>query len=224
MGVCDEKRAGDKKLPLGIGVSRIGLSAGPRISTRNGILCISNVEAEKGFLQAKSRTKPPHGFIIVLKPMLRITLQINRQARTADAPPGVTLLEFLRDYLSLTGTKAGCEEGVCGSCTVLIDGRAARACLLKAESQQGKSITTIEGLATSDGLHPVQKAFLAAEAYQCGYCTPGMIMEAAALLQNTADPTPAAVARQMQGHVCRCGMYNEIVQAVIAASREAKRG
>jgi xanthine dehydrogenase YagT iron-sulfur-binding subunit len=156
--------------------------------------------------------------------MPEIRLTVNGEVRSADVPGEATLLEFLRDYLRLTGTKSGCEEGVCGTCTVHIDGRAVRSCLVTAVSQAGKQITTIEGLASGDALHPVQKAFLRAEAFQCGYCTPGMIMEAAALLHEGAALSATAVARRLQGHICRCGMYNEIVQAVVEAAREVKRG
>ena len=111
-----------------------------------------------------------------------MTLNVNGRTLTADAPEGTTLLSVLRDFLHLTGTKYGCGEGACGACTVLVDGRETRACLVKAASVVGKRVTTIEGLATNGHLHPVQQAFLDVEAFQCGFCTPGIIVASAALL------------------------------------------
>jgi aerobic-type carbon monoxide dehydrogenase small subunit (CoxS/CutS family) len=156
--------------------------------------------------------------------MAVVKLLVNGTERSADVHPGTTLLEFLHDYLEMTGTKAGCEEGTCGACTVHVEGKAVRSCMMTAASQQGKPVTTIEGLASGEKLHAVQKAFLSAEAFQCGFCTPGMIMEAAALLNEKKALGEAEVSRRMDGHVCRCGMYAEIVKAVMLAAGELRRG
>lgn len=154
-----------------------------------------------------------------------ITLQVNGAPRSAIAPDGITLLEFLRDHLHLTGAKYGCGEGACGACTVLVDGRPVQSCSVSAASVQRRAITTIEGLASHGKLHPVQQAFLDAEAFQCGYCTPAMILAAAALLQETPDPPATLIREKLEGHLCRCGTYPRIVEAVrLAAKLEAARG
>ena len=153
-----------------------------------------------------------------------LTLNVNGEPRSANVKSGTTLLEFLHDYLQMTGTKCGCEEGTCGACTVHLDGRATRSCMITAEACAGKRITTIEGLAANGRLHAVQKAFLSFEAFQCGFCTPGMIMEAAALIEDKKPLTEARVRMFLEGHLCRCGMYNDIVKAVLAAARESGRG
>lgn len=158
---------------------------------------------------------------------MEINLNINGQNRRLDLAPGVTLLEALRDYAGLTGTKYGCGEGQCGACTVLIDGRAAKSCIVSAASATGRKIVTIEGLASGQGLHPVQQAFLDHAAFQCGFCTPGMILGAVALLSQDPSPTAAGIREGLQGHICRCGAYPRIVDAVRAAAsmrKESGRG
>jgi aerobic-type carbon monoxide dehydrogenase small subunit (CoxS/CutS family) len=145
---------------------------------------------------------------------MALTLLVNGKEYTADAAPEETLLNVLRDRLELTGTKYGCGEGQCGACTVLLDGSAVRSCRTQVSAATGKKITTIEGLAHGDTLHPVQRAFLQAEAFQCGYCTPGMILSAVALLEHTPNPTEKQIVRYMEGNVCRCGTYERIIQAV----------
>jgi len=154
--------------------------------------------------------------------VMEIELNINGQNRRLDVAPGVTLLEALRDYAGLTGTKYGCGEGQCGACTVLIDGRAARSCILSAASAAGRKIVTIEGLAAGQALHPVQQAFLDHAAFQCGFCTPGMILGAVALLDQDPNPTASRIREELQGHICRCGAYPRIVDAVRAAASEKK--
>jgi aerobic-type carbon monoxide dehydrogenase small subunit (CoxS/CutS family) len=149
-----------------------------------------------------------------------MTITVNGRTLTAQAPEETTLLSFLRDFLHFTGTKYGCGEGACGACTVLIDGRPTRSCLVKAGSVAGKRITTIEGLAADGRLHPVQQAFLEMEAFQCGFCTPGMIVASAALLEENKAPTGQQVRERLQGHICRCGTYPRIVEAVLLASKE----
>ena len=145
---------------------------------------------------------------------MALTLLVNGKEYTADIAPEETLLNVLRDRLELTGTKYGCGEGQCGACTVLLDGSAVRSCRTQVSAAVGKKITTIEGLAHGETLHPVQRAFLQAEAFQCGYCTPGMILSAVALLDHTPKPTEKQIVRYMEGNVCRCGTYERIIQAV----------
>lgn len=151
-----------------------------------------------------------------------LTLNVNGEPRSANVKPGLTLLEFLHDHLAMTGTRCGCEEGTCGACTVHLDGRATRSCMVTADSCAGKRITTIEGLARDGRLNPVQKAFLEFEAFQCGFCTPGMIMEAAALIDDKKPVTEARARLFLEGHLCRCGMYNDIIKAVLSAAREVR--
>ena len=151
--------------------------------------------------------------------MARVTeLNVNGARRRVDADPDRTLLSVLRDDLDLTGTKYGCGEGQCAACTVLIDGAATKSCLTKVGSVAGKRIVTIEGLAPAGKLHPVQEAFLEADAMQCGYCTPGMILGAVALLERTPNPSDAEIAAGMNGHICRCGTYARVVRAVRMAA------
>ena len=152
-----------------------------------------------------------------------IEIVVNGARHTIDAEPGGTLLETLRDSLDLTGAKYGCGEGQCGACTVLIDGRPARSCQTLADATAGRRITTIEGLAEHGRLHPLQEAFLETGAMQCGYCTPGMIISGAALLEKNPNPSDADIVQAMQGNVCRCGCYPRIVAAVHLAARKRKR-
>lgn len=151
-----------------------------------------------------------------------MTLSVNGRTVTAEAPEETSLLSLLRDFLHLTGTKYGCGEGVCGACTVLVDGKETRACLVPAGRVAGKRITTIEGLAENGHLHPVQQAFLDVEAFQCGFCTPGMIVAAAALLADVKAPTEKQVRDRLEGHLCRCGTYPRIVEAVRMASQAVR--
>ena len=145
---------------------------------------------------------------------MALTLLVNGKEHQAEVAPEATLLNVLRDTLGLTGTKYGCGEGQCGACTVLMDGSAVRSCRTQASAAVGKKITTIEGLARGEKLHPVQQAFLQVEAFQCGYCTPGMIMSAVALLNHTPAPTDKQIIRYMDGNICRCGTYERIIEAV----------
>jgi aerobic-type carbon monoxide dehydrogenase small subunit (CoxS/CutS family) len=158
--------------------------------------------------------------------MPQVTLTVNGRRWAGDVRDGASVLEVVREQLQLTGTKLGCGEGQCGSCTVLLDRRAVKACVTPVADRQ--SIVTIEGLARDGRLHPVQQAFVDAQAFQCGFCTPGMIMGAAALLSRHQRPTDDDIRTALDGHLCRCGTYPRIVQAVRAAAavmaREARRG
>jgi aerobic-type carbon monoxide dehydrogenase small subunit (CoxS/CutS family) len=151
-----------------------------------------------------------------------VTLDINGRSLRLELPPGISLLDAIRDYAGLTGTKYGCGEGQCGSCAVLVDGVAMKSCLMSAAAVAGKKIVTIEGLAQGSTLHPVQQSFLDHSAFQCGYCTPGMIVAAVALLGRNASPSRVEIADALQGHLCRCGAHPRIVDAVAAAA-ERKR-
>ncbi len=150
------------------------------------------------------------------------TLLINGQAHTFEADPDTPLLFVLREQLDLTGTKYGCGEGQCGACTVLIDGRARRSCTTPVSAAVGKSITTIEGLAKGEMLHPVQEAFLDVGAMQCAYCTSGMILSAVSLLTSQPNPSDAEILIGMQGNICRCGTYPRIIAAIHKAAAALK--
>lgn len=152
----------------------------------------------------------------------KYTLLINGRSYSVATDPDAFLLYILREQLDLTGTKYGCGEGQCGACTVLIDGRAHRSCMTPVSTVSGKSITTIEGLAKGDHLHPVQQAFLDESAMQCAYCTSGMIMSAVALLNSRPNPSESEILQYMQGNMCRCGTYPRIVAAIRKASAAAK--
>jgi len=157
--------------------------------------------------------------------MARVTsLLVNGATRKVDADAQSSLLSVLREQLDLTGTKYGCGEGQCGACTVLIDGVPRRSCLTPASDAEGKSITTIEGLAKDGHLHPLQEAFLAEEAMQCAYCTSGMIMSAAGLLRTDANPSESKIKDALEGNICRCGTHPRIVAAVQRAARMVKVG
>jgi aerobic-type carbon monoxide dehydrogenase small subunit (CoxS/CutS family) len=152
-----------------------------------------------------------------------LTLWVNGGQHHVDVAPDQKLLYVLRDQVGLTGTKYGCGEGQCGACTVLIDGTATRSCLSSVAQAVGKQITTIEGLERNGQLHPVQEAFLKAEAFQCGYCTSGAILSAVALLNKSPYPTDQQILASLEGNVCRCGTYPRILDAVRAAAA-AHRG
>jgi aerobic-type carbon monoxide dehydrogenase small subunit (CoxS/CutS family) len=151
-------------------------------------------------------------------------LHINGTARPTEAEPTRSLLSVLRDDLGLTGAKYGCGEGRCGACTVHVDNRAVRSCNMRVEGAAGKSIRTIEGLATGNNLHALQESFLAADALQCGYCTPGMIMSALGLLNENPEPTRDDIVRGMNGNICRCGSYERIIAAIEQAAKTMKGG
>jgi xanthine dehydrogenase YagT iron-sulfur-binding subunit len=152
---------------------------------------------------------------------IEITLDVNGAARKVRIDPRTTLLDALRERMNLPGTKKGCDHGQCGACTVHVDGRRANSCLLFASMVEGKKITTIEGLAKGNDLHPMQAAFVAEDALQCGYCTPGQIMSATALLDEGVAKTDAEVREMMSGNICRCGAYTNIVSAIQHARKGA---
>jgi xanthine dehydrogenase YagT iron-sulfur-binding subunit len=169
-----------------------------------------------------------------------ITLLVNGEKHTLPVDVRATLLDVLRERLALTGTKKGCDQGQCGACTVLVDGRRSLSCLQLAVAAEGRSVTTVEGVAENGELHPVQQAFIDLDGYQCGYCTPGQICSAVAVLEEHAAGWPSAVTEdvrpeagppeltadeireRMSGNLCRCGAYVSIVQAVARAAQETK--
>jgi xanthine dehydrogenase YagT iron-sulfur-binding subunit len=153
------------------------------------------------------------------EPALDLSLAINGEPRKARIDPRISLLDLLREQLALTGAKKGCDQGACGACTVHIDGRRVNACLTLAAQCEGKSVTTIEGLG-QNGLHPVQAAFIRCDGFQCGYCTPGQVMSAAALLQEGHCRFDEQIREWMSGNICRCGAYPNILEAVKSARDE----
>jgi aerobic-type carbon monoxide dehydrogenase small subunit (CoxS/CutS family) len=155
--------------------------------------------------------------------MANIALNVNGKKLTVDVDPQTSLLSVLRNDLDLTGTKYGCGESQCGACTVLIDGQQTRSCITQVGRVANKQITTIEGLEKNGQLHPLQDAFLKADAMQCGYCTPGMIMSGVALLDKTPRPTREQIVQHMNGNICRCGTYLRIIAAIQMAA-DQKRG
>jgi aerobic-type carbon monoxide dehydrogenase small subunit (CoxS/CutS family) len=149
---------------------------------------------------------------------MEVSVTVNGAERVADVEARTLLVHLLRDELGLTGTNIGCDTSSCGACTVLVDGRSAKSCTLLAAQVDGSDVTTIEGLAGADGLHPMQQAFHECHALQCGYCTPGMVMAAVSLLDEYGDLDEAGVREGLEGNLCRCTGYQNIVKAVLAAA------
>jgi xanthine dehydrogenase YagT iron-sulfur-binding subunit len=152
-----------------------------------------------------------------------VRLDINGVVHSARIDPRVSLLDFLREHLHLTGTKKGCDLGQCGACIVHVDGKRINSCLTLAVMQEGSKITTIEGLSKGDELHPMQEAFIKHDAFQCGYCTPGQIMSAVACVREGHANTPEEIREYMSGNICRCGAYSNIVDAIMEAKNGGKK-
>jgi xanthine dehydrogenase YagT iron-sulfur-binding subunit len=153
---------------------------------------------------------------------IAVTLDVNGTRHDVSVAPHRTLAEVLRGPLNLTGTKIGCDRGACAACTVLIDGLPIASCMMLAVDVGGRRITTIEGLADGETLHRIQEAFIAHDAIQCGFCTPGLALSCAALLERNPDPTPDDVKEAISGHLCRCGTYPHVVAATLAAARSGR--
>lgn len=149
---------------------------------------------------------------------MKISVRVNGEARDHDVEPRALLVHYLRDTVGLTGTNIGCDTSSCGACTVLVNGESVKSCTMLAVQADGTDITTIEGLATGDKMHPMQEAFREHHALQCGYCTPGMVMAAVSLLEENPSPSEREVREGLEGNLCRCTGYHNIVQAVLAAS------
>ncbi|HEX9437446.1 MAG TPA: (2Fe-2S)-binding protein [Candidatus Limnocylindria bacterium] len=151
-----------------------------------------------------------------------VTFEVNGHRAAVHVPPHRTLLDALREDLGLMGAKKVCDEGTCGACTVLVDGRPVYSCMTLAVATEGRAVETVEGLARDGALHPVQEAFIAHDAFQCGFCTPGQIMSVVALLRERPAPSADDVKRAVAGNLCRCGAYPNIVQAALAAAKKSK--
>jgi aerobic carbon-monoxide dehydrogenase small subunit len=156
--------------------------------------------------------------------MMDITVSVNGATRTGSVEARKTLADFLRDDLDLTGTHVGCEHGVCGACTVIVDGRAVRSCLMLAVQAAGSDVTTIEGLAPDDGMSTLQQAMWDSHSFQCGFCTPGFVMQAAALLSAHPDADEQQIREALSGNICRCTGYQSIVDGVLLAAQRSREG
>jgi len=150
---------------------------------------------------------------------MMVQLKVNGELRSAECPPETTLLKFLREQLSLTGAKLGCDVGDCGTCTVIVDGESVNSCLMLAARAAGSEVATIEGLANSQQLHPIQQSFEELGALQCGFCGPGMIMSAKNLLDKNPEPSNAEIRDALSGNLCRCTGYTKIIEAIVDAGQ-----
>jgi len=154
--------------------------------------------------------------------MVTVTLKVNGETRTASVPAETTLLRMLRDNLNLTGSKLGCDVGDCGACTVIVDGKPVNSCLMLAAQANGRDVLTIEGLASMDRVHPIQKAFEECASLQCGFCGPGVIMSAKALLDENSNPTIPQIRDALGGNLCRCTGYVKMIEAILIAARDMR--
>jgi xanthine dehydrogenase YagT iron-sulfur-binding subunit len=198
-----------------------GLSTRRKFLTRLGTagLLATAAPVTTAFGQPPVKEKAPS---TESKDAIPITLTVNGKKHDLRIDPRTTLLDCLRDHLHLTGSKKGCDHGQCGACTVHINGRRVNSCLCFAAMHDGEEITTLEGLGQPENLHPVQAAFVACDAYQCGYCTSGQIMSAVALMKEPCGPEDADVKELMSGNICRCGAYPNIVAAIQSVRKNAK--
>jgi xanthine dehydrogenase YagT iron-sulfur-binding subunit len=178
-----------------------------------------------GIAPAAAAERAPGGsaYAVAGGASVEVALTVNGQAREVVVEPRVTLLDALRERLGLTGTKKGCDRGECGACTVLVDGERVKSCLTLAVMRRGAEVTTVEGLARGEELHPVQEAFIRHDAFQCGACTPGQIMSAVACIDEGHTGSDAEIREWMSGNLCRCAAYQNIVAAVADAAKEARR-
>ena len=156
--------------------------------------------------------------------MASIRVTVNGEAHVADVEPRTLLVELLREHLRLTGTHVGCDTSQCGACTVWVDGKSVKSCTMLAVEADGRAVTTIEGLAANGSLHPMQAAFNTCHGLQCGFCTPGMVMSATELVKRNPNPTEAEVRHGLEGNLCRCTGYHNIVKAVLAAAETLRGG
>jgi len=201
-------------------LSRRGFLQRSMLTTAStGLGAFPLVVAAQGMGSSEGPIEPPSGPGSAAVDHVRITLHVNGSARTVDLECRSTLAEALRGPLALKGTKIACNRGACSACTVWLDGMPVCSCMLLAVDVREQQITTIEGLAESGHLHPVQAAFIEHDAVQCGFCTPGMVLSCAALLQMQPQPTEADVRRALSGHLCRCGTYPHAIAATLAAAR-----
>lgn len=202
---------------MSLGFSRRALIRGSALATA-GTTTLNVISADAAAPAPLVSAAPATGPATV-----PITLHINGAARTVQVEPRMTLAEVLRGALGLTGTKIACNRGACSACTVWLDGLPVCSCMMLAVDVAARRVTTIEGLADGETLHPVQQAFIDHDALQCGFCTPGMIMSCAALLERDAAPSADDVRAAISGHYCRCGTYPHVISATLAAARSGKR-
>lgn len=188
----------------GFGGSAVGAAIVPKLLAQE----TASLQTEKGKIPLYSKK--------------RITITVNGTKHTLEAEPRETLLDVIRERLNLTGTKRVCNQGECGGCTVILNGKPIYSCLYLAVRADGAKITTVEGLADGDNLHPVQQAFIDTDAYQCGFCTPGFIVTSAEFLQNNSNPNPDEIKKALSGNLCRCGNYVHIFEAVAEASKKMR--
>jgi xanthine dehydrogenase YagT iron-sulfur-binding subunit len=184
---------------------------------------LAGVTTSAAALPLAARAAPASRRAPAPPPSVDVTLKVNGRERRAHLDVRTTLLDALREHLALTGAKKGCDHGQCGACTVLIDGRRELSCLTLAVAAQGREITTIEGLAKGEALHPMQAAFIQHDAFQCGYCTPGQILSAVACVEEGRAGSEAEIREAMSGNLCRCGAYPKIVAAIREAAARMRR-
>jgi xanthine dehydrogenase YagT iron-sulfur-binding subunit len=196
------------------GLSRRGFLKGAGVTAAGAAIAESGIAALAEAQEAKVQSK------VVGAGLTKVTLKINGMDKPVQIEPRTTLAEALRVNLDMTGTKIVCDRGACGGCTVWIDGKPHNSCMTLAIDTVGRQITTIEGLAHGDMLHPVQEQFIEHDAMQCGFCTPGMIMSCAALLENNKNPSLDDVKTATSGNICRCGTYPKVFDAVLAAAKK----
>lgn len=194
------------------GISRRGFLKGAGLTTAGTVMVSTGVLGFGSEVEAKDKTIGPDAVTIRLK--------VNGHVRKINAEPRTTLADALRDHLQLTGTKVVCDRGSCSSCTVWLDGTPVNSCMTLALDVGEREITTIEGIARNGKLHPVQEAFIEHDASQCGFCTPGMIMSAAHLLEHNPDPTLDDVKHSVRGNLCRCGTHPHVFKATLAAAKK----
>lgn len=195
-------------------VSRRSFIQGAGVSAMGAVI-VSTVESATGEAPGTSSS-------VIGPTRTSITLRVNGRVRDVQVDPAMTLVEVLRDELRMTGTKIGCDRGACSACTVWVDGEVVASCMTLVLDVRGKEITTIEGLARGEALHPVQQAFVEHDALQCGFCTPGMVMSCAHLVQSNSGCTLDDVRDAVSGHLCRCGTYPNVFKATLAAAARAR--
>ncbi len=194
------------------GISRRGFIRGAGLSTAGSVLMTSEVFAFE-YEEEKGTELGPDATTIQMK--------VNGKVRSLSVEPRTTLAAALRDHLELTGTKVVCDRGSCSACTVYVDGQPVNSCMMSVFDVGNKEVTTIEGIAMNGDLHPVQQAFIEHDASQCGYCTPGMVMSCAHLLENNSNPTLEDVKKATRGNLCRCGTYPHVFKATLAAAKKS---
>ncbi|RUW03268.1 MAG: 2Fe-2S iron-sulfur cluster binding domain-containing protein [Mesorhizobium sp.] len=204
-------------------MSRISAPSTTGLSRRSFMTATVSAAAAAPLLSSPTRAEKPAATRSGLREKVAVSLRINKQPYELSLDARTSLLDALRDHVGLTGTKKGCDHGQCGACTVLVDGKRVLSCLSFAVMNDGKEVTTVEGLASSDGkLHPMQQAFIDHDAFQCGYCTPGQIMSAIGCVNEGHANSEDDIREYMSGNICRCAAYPNIVAAVVQARDQAR--